>query len=248
MTLQFDDNENKSDSDDHMDSSLMGSPFQVNIFDRVRAGYARRGKGHWAVPWSDLMMTMFVFFAVLYIYQLANREWKPQREGPEKSRMENVVSIEDVSPAIQESFPEIYELSKKNLSDAAKVELVKNNAIRIIVTNDLLFETGKADLKPGALNVLNEIAAVIRQTPYIVNVVGHTDNMPIHTDQFPTNWELSSVRACMVVRYMTESLGIPGERFFVSAHSYHDPIRSNNNEENRSENRRVEIIITRDRP
>jgi len=248
MTLQNDDNENKHDSDDHVDSSQMDSPFQVNIFERGRPGYLRKGKGHWAVPWSDLMMTMFVFFAVLYIYQLANREWKPQSEGPDKSRMENVVSIEDVSPAIQESFPEIYELSKKKISDAAQVELVKNNAVRIILTNDLLFETGKADLKPGALNVLNEIAAVIRQTPYIVNVVGHTDNMPIRTDQFPTNWELSAVRACMVVRYMTESLGISGERFFVSAHSYHDPIRSNNSAENRLANRRVEIIITRDRP
>ncbi|MFA6012240.1 MAG: flagellar motor protein MotB [Desulfobacteraceae bacterium] len=248
MTLQYDDSENKRDSNDHVDSSQMDSPFQVNIFERGRPGYVRKGKGHWAVPWSDLMMTMFVFFAVLYIYQLANREWKPQSEGPDKSRMENVVSIEDVSPAIQESFPEIYELSKKNLSDAAQVELVKDNAVRIIVTNDLLFETGKADLKPGALSVLNEIAAVIRQTPYIVNVVGHTDNMPIHTDQFPTNWELSAVRACMVVRYMTESLGISGERFFVSAHSYHDPIRSNNSAENRLANRRVEIIITRDRP
>lgn len=248
MSIQHNHNENKHDSDDHADSGPMDSPFQINMFERSRPGYLRKGKGHWAVPWSDLMMTMFVFFAVLYIYQLANREWKPQGVGPGRDKMENVVKIEDASPAIQESFPEIYEISKKSLSDAAQVELVKDKSVRIIVTNDLLFETGKADLKPGALTVLNEIAAVIRQTPYIVNVVGHTDNMPIHTDQFPTNWELSAVRACMVVRYMSENLGISGDRFFISAHSYHAPIRSNNSAKNRLANRRVEIIITRDRP
>lgn len=225
------------------------SYLQFDAFERRGRGSDRRGKGHWAVPWSDLMMTMFVFFAVLYIYQLANREWKPQEKGGEGTRkLENVVRMDEVSPAIQESFPELYELSRKNLSDNVQVELVQDKAIRITVTNDLLFETGKADLKPGALTVLDDVAGVIMRTPYIVNVVGHTDNMPIRTTQYPTNWELSSARACSVVRYMTERLGIPGDRFFISAHAYFDPIRSNLTEENRSANRRVEIIITRDRP
>ncbi len=225
------------------------SYLQFDAFERRGRGSDRRGKGHWAVPWSDLMMTMFVFFAVLYIYQLANREWRPQEQGGTGTRkLENVVRMDEVSPAIQESFPELYELSRKNLSNNAQVELVNDKAIRITVTNDLLFETGRAELKPGALTVLDDVAEVIMQTPYVVNVVGHTDNIPIRTALYPTNWELSAARACSVVRYMTERQGIPGERFFISAHAYFDPIRSNLTEENRSVNRRVEIIITRDRP
>jgi chemotaxis protein MotB len=130
----------------------------------------------------------------------------------------------------------------------ANVDLIKDQAVRITLTDDLLFETGKAELKKGSLKVLDQVSAVIKQTPYIVNVVGHTDDMPIHTPQFPTNWELSAIRACVVVRYMIENMGIPGERFFISAHSYYEPVKPNNNQSNRSGNRRVDIIITKERP
>lgn len=208
-------------------------------------------KTHWSIAWSDLMMTMFILFAVMYIYQLANREWD-YGKGPGTTTFNDsgsgVVMDAGVSDAIRESFPDIYNLSKENISDLAQVELISDRAVRITLTNDLLFETGKAGLKEQARRLLGNVASVLRQTPYMINVVGHTDNVPIRTDEFPTNWELSVIRACVVARYLSEDMGIPGDRFFVTGHSYYQPVRPNNNPQNRAANRRVEIIITKDRP
>lgn len=224
---------------------------QHSVFDRRSRHFDRGGGSHWSVAWSDLMMTMFILFAVMYIYKLANRDWEFGK-GPGTTMFSDegsgVVMEQQVKESVRDSIPEIYNLTKRKIEDVGEVELIKDQAVRITLTDELLFETGRADLKPGALGVLSDVASVIRQTPYVVNVVGHTDDLPIRTEQFPTNWELSAVRASVVVRYMTERLGIPGNRFFISAHSYHQPVRPNTNSENRAKNRRVEIIITRERP
>jgi len=81
-----------------------------------------------------------------------------------------------------------------------------------------------------------------------VNVVGHTDNVPIYSALFPTNWELSVVRACVVARFFIEEMKIPARKFYLSGYSYFQPVRPNITAKNRSANRRVEIIITRERP
>ncbi len=228
-----------------------GDSFHESMFDRRSRHFDRGGNTHWSVAWSDLMMTMFILFAVLYIYKLANRDWD-YGKGPGTTSFSDsgsgLVMEQNVKETVRDSIPEIYNLTKRTIEDIGEVELIKDQAVRITLTNDLLFETGRADLKPGALSVLADVAAVISQNPYVINVVGHTDDVPIRTEQFPTNWELSAIRSSVVVRYMSERLGIPGERFFISAYSYYQPLKSNTSQTNRALNRRVEIIITKDRP
>lgn len=225
-------------------------PYSGDLFSRRIRAFEGNGNTHWSIAWSDLMMTMFILFAVMYIYQSANRDLS-FGDGPGLNSISDTGSglVDDGSrKMIHASFPDIYDLSRKTISDIASIELIDDEAVRITLTNDLLFETGKADLKKGAINLLVGVASVIKQTDYMVNVVGHTDDVPIRTAQFPTNWELSAVRACVVVRYLTEKQGIPGNRFFVSGHSYHQPLTPNTDTRARAENRRVEIIITKDRP
>jgi chemotaxis protein MotB len=82
----------------------------------------------------------------------------------------------------------------------------------------------------------------------MVNVVGHADDLPVHSGRFSNNWELSGMRACEVTRFLIEETGIPGERFYISAHAYHQPLVPNNSSENRAANRRVEIIMTPEKP
>ncbi len=217
---------------------------------------------HWSVPWSDLMMTMFILFAVLYIYQSANREVLSS-EGVRADRGPGVQvaapvssggtdSVDSAEP-VKVPMSKIYDLSKQairaeGLEDLAFVDLVADKAVRIILTADLLFDTGRADLKREARKSLMRVAEIIRQAPYMVNVVGHTDNVSIHSDKFPTNWELSAVRACEVARFLIEEMNIPGKRFCVTGHAYYQPVSQNNTAENRAGNRRVEIIITKERP
>jgi chemotaxis protein MotB len=217
---------------------------------------------HWSLPWSDLMMTMFIFFTVMYIYHSADREvLSSEREGTarradlEMGAPADRVSAGAVDSAepLRASISEIYDLSKEtvkaaDLEDFASVDLVADKAVRIILTADLLFDTGRADLRPEARKSLMRVAEIIRQTPYMVNVVGHTDNVSIHSNKFPTNWELSAVRACEVARFLIEEMQIPGNRFYVTGHAYYQPVHPNYTVENRAANRRVEIIITKERP
>ena len=212
---------------------------------------------HWSVPWSDLMMTMFILFAVMFIYQISNKEILPKGEiGAEIDPAvgnESTIGEGDEDLSGSPSINKIYNLSKEtlraqNLESFASVELVPDKAVRIILTGDLFFDTGKAELKPNAKKSLRKIANIILQTPYLVSVIGHTDNVPIHTEKFPTNWELSANRACVVVRFLIDEMKIPAKRFYISGHSYNQPVKPNNTIENRSANRRVEIIILKERP
>ncbi len=235
--------------DDH-DMWCYDDPYAGDLFSRRVRSFEGNANTHWSIAWSDLMMTMFIMFAVMFIYQSANRDLH-FGDGPGFNTVSDTGSgllDEGSQRIIRESFPDIYDLSRETISDIASIELIDDEAVRITLTNDLLFETGKANLKKGAMKLLSGVASVIKQTDYIVNVVGHTDDVPIRTALFPTNWELSAVRACVVVRYLTEKQGIRGERFFVSGHSYYQPLKPNTGTQSRAENRRVDIIITKDRP
>ena len=215
---------------------------------------------HWSIPWSDLMMTMFILFAIMYIYHSSTRDVLSTKEKDStiSVRKEPGTDItigkhRDFTESLNESISNIYDMSKEtvranDLENFASVALVPDKAVRIILTGDLLFDSGKADLKPEAKRSLERIADVIRRAPYVVNVVGHTDNVPIHSERFPTNWELSAIRACEVARFLIEETGIPGKRFYISGHAYHQPIFPEDSPQGRAANRRVEIIITKERP
>ncbi len=215
---------------------------------------------HWSIPWSDLMMTMFILFALLYIYQHPGRDVVSDKEtipptGIHFEAGADVIAGEfgELVPTVNEPISRIYDLSKEmlranDLEDFATVDLIPDKAVRIMLASDLLFDTGEANLKPEAKRSLERIARIIQQTSYMVNVVGHTDNTPIHSERFPTNWELSAIRACEVAKFLIEEMGTTGKRFYISGHSYHQPVSSNNVPGSRAANRRVEIIITKERP
>jgi chemotaxis protein MotB len=212
---------------------------------------------HWSVPWSDLMMTMFILFAVLYIYQSAKREFLSREEMSSNFNLglksAGAITSNGMRFDDPPDIPKLYDLSKqtikaRDLNHFASVDLVADKAVRIILTGDLLFDTGKAALKPEARKKLREIAPIIRNTPYMVNVVGHTDNVPIHSALFPTNWELSVIRASVVARFFIEEMKMPAGKFYLSGHSYFQPVMPNNTAKNKATNRRVEIIITREKP
>ena len=126
--------------------------------------------------------------------------------------------------------------------------LAPDKTVRIILQSDLLFDLGKADIKPVARKSLDKIISILQQTPYMINVVGHTDNLPINTELFSSNWELSLKRASEVARFIMNQSSLPEERFYITGHASYQPLRPNDTPENRAINRRVELIITRNKP
>lgn len=210
--------------------------------EQPHAGFTKRTSRtmHWSIPWSDLMMTMFILFVFMYIYHAPKGKVLPGQG------MTPVAAIPD-------PISDLYDISRQTvranaLEDFASVDLVPNKAVRIVLAGDLLFDTGKADLRPTAKQSLRSIADIVRRTPYMVNVVGHTDDVPIHSEKFPSNWELSAMRACQVARFLMEETTLSEKRFFISGHANHQPVLANTSDANRAANRRVEIIITRERP
>jgi len=211
-------------------------------------------KVHWSVAWSDLMMTMFILFLVLYIYHSAKRDFiygegdaiAPAPEIAETVSKSEVLEKQD--PKIQSQDRAQNTIKTASYTTVSEVDLVEDQTVRIILPADLLFDIGKSDLNADAVKSLIEVAELIKKTPYMVNVVGHTDNIPIHSEKFTTNWELSATRACVVARFLIEAMKIPTYRFYITGHSYNQPLKANSSVKNRAENRRVEIIITKEKP
>ena len=240
-----------------LESYYSGLPSQGDALSFSRGRQPRRVL--WSIAWSDLMMTMFILFAMLYIYQAANREFSFLKQV-ETDVAPEAASVEAAPPQVETIIESLDALAAhragggadtvrlQQLSEIGQVELEPDKAVRIILPGDLLFDTGRADLKPSALETLRQVADAVRITDYRVNVVGHTDSVPMHSEKFATNWELSAIRACAVARYLIEQTGLSPARFYISAHAYLQPVAPNDTPANRSANRRVELIMTQNRP
>lgn len=212
----------------------------------------------WAVQWGDLMMTMFVFFAMLYAYRMSERNpaeafRASQSEGAFRERTIGKAPVNtplSTDPNKTGLTPEqILELSEKaiketNVSDV-EIALQDDHTIKISLRGPLLFDTGSADMREETVGFLQKVALVLGKTNNEVHVVGHTDNFPMHSDKFPTNWELSVARASRVARHLIEQGSLDPGRFTVMGNALYRPVEPNTNPASKQRNRRVEIIITR---
>lgn len=139
-------------------------------------------------------------------------------------------------------------LTKNDLSKFATVDLIPDKTMRIILTGDLLFSLGNSELSLSAKNSLYTLATILKNTPYMINVVGHTDNIPMASSRYRSNWELSVARASTVARFLIDEIKMNPAQFVVSGYASYRPVVPNNSAENRAKNRRVEIIISKRLP
>lgn len=107
----------------------------------------------------------------------------------------------------------------------------------------LVFESGKATITSNAKKVLDKVAAVIKQVPVTVRIEGHTDNLPIKSGSYPSNWELSTARATNVLRYLLQRHSIAPSRMFAVGFGPYHPVVGNDDEMSRKKNRRVEFVF-----
>ena len=105
------------------------------------------------------------------------------------------------------------------------------------------FDSGDARLLPGGQATLTRIASVLNQKGFQIRVEGHTDNLPIHTGQFKSNWELSTARATEVVSLLIEKDGFDPRQISAAGYSQYHPVAANDTEEGRKANRRVDLIV-----
>jgi chemotaxis protein MotB len=222
------------------------------FYDEILSYPSEKKTNKWSVSWSDLMMTMFIFFAVMYAFQTGNKELF-FGDGPGKNQISESGSNKVLNIGLESNPSTVYDQARQAMADVMvggldSLELMKDGAMRIVLAGDLLFDPGSVDLKISARYQLDQIARALNENEFIINVVGHTDDTPTRSDLYPTNWELSSKRAVMVARYLTEVTKVDEKRIFVSAHSSLQPVRNNDTGTNRALNRRVELILMKTKP
>jgi chemotaxis protein MotB len=161
-------------------------------------------------------------------------------EEPEEAATQLVSGAQDI-----EALATIEQmLDEQGMQDMAEAEATSRGIV-IRVKGELFFDAGSAALREQSRSVLNEIGAVMQAFPYNVSIEGHTDDVPIHTERFPSNWELSTARAISVMRYLREQRGLPAERLGVAGYADTRPVVANDTPEHRAANRRVEFVFSR---
>ncbi len=181
------------------------------------------------------------------------QEFSPSKPDPtpineirQKTIDENRQTLE-FTDAIQEKVEEQAEELKAALETEIDEGLVEVQAVQhevmIRIREKGSFASGRANLRPSFYPVLDRISAVIKNADGQIVVAGHTDDIPISTAQFPSNWALSSARATNVVHYFISRAGIEPQRVEIRAHADSRPLVPNVSSANRAQNRRVEIIL-----
>ncbi len=159
---------------------------------------------------------------------------------------EQISAKEKELAALRSTHDELIGELKQEIEDKqVEVERIRDK-LRVEMVDEVLFDSGEAELKPAGVAVLKKIGGVLARAERGIEVQGHTDNIPIRgvlARRFATNWELSAARAVNVARFFQEQAGIPPARLSATAQSEHQPRASNATEEGRKRNRRIEIML-----
>jgi chemotaxis protein MotB len=134
------------------------------------------------------------------------------------------------------------ETSPGKLADYITVSSQERGLV-ISLKDTLLFASGSDQLNPEARKIIKQLGNSLLAIPNHIRVEGHTDNLPIKNARIPSNWELSTLRATTVLHVLQGEVGIPPERLSVSGYGEYRPLASNDTPENRAKNRRVDIVI-----
>jgi chemotaxis protein MotB len=215
----------------------------------------------WMTTFSDLNTLLMTFFVLLVImanfdpvkYALTVESFQnafgvlesfptvqihpiidiPKKTGDEQKKKQSLKDAEKIKEIVQ----------TKNLEDAVKVE-VTDKGIAIMLRDPVGFASGSADLREQGKNILSDISDVIKENPELkVRVEGHTDDVPIHSSRYQSNWELSSARSLSVVQLLSSQTGIQPQNMSAVGYGEFRPIVPNTDPENRSKNRRIQIFV-----
>ena len=207
----------------------------------------------WGIVYGDFMSYMMVFFLVLFAFSLDAKQGKEakveesldslQRQfgGSISAERLRRLSRSREEEALSKDLEEL--VRSQGLEGLASVVLDAKR-IRLVLTAPVLFDSGKAELKAAAVQILRGVAGTLRKTRGEVIVEGHTDNVPIHSRQFASNWDLSVARANVVVKLLSES-GVEPQRLSASGYGEYRPRGPNDRPERQALNRRIEVSLAR---
>jgi chemotaxis protein MotB len=220
--------------------------------------------GGWEVVYSGFVLIMLCFFIMLCsfssieeakIMRFVNSFVNAVSIMPGGLKLEGGGTIVPPSAEMVEPDSELAQIyrdllslaERGHLTDKVEVEF-SDKGLVMRLSDHALFDAGVAAVSAEALPLLRRIGAIIAKTPFEVRIEGHTDDVPIRTPQFPSNWELSTARAVNVLRYFIDTYRIPSDRLSAEGFGEFRPLGPNDSDGRRARNRRVEIIFLPPRP
>jgi chemotaxis protein MotB len=144
------------------------------------------------------------------------------------------------SPDIEQAMQSITQMGVSGGNHFSVVQTP--DGFKAVIPDPVLFASGKATLGEEVYPLLDGIITVAKRDRLSIEVEGHTDNLPIHTQEFPSNWELSTMRAVNILRYLQRN-GFPSTRLSAVGFAEHRPAADNDTPEGRQKNRRIEILF-----
>ncbi|TKJ40727.1 chemotaxis protein MotB [candidate division LCP-89 bacterium B3_LCP] len=236
---------------------------------KKKKGGEEGGDERWLITYADLITLLLGLFVVLWSMGRADLEKYKEMRAAFKDVFGGGAAVQlQKLPGLPEvgrggdgpydnldggAYPDTSEayltakLSEalEDMSEVAgeiSVEIEERGVI-IHLTESVLFDLGKAGLKPAAKKLLSGVAPVFIKSGRPIIIEGHTDNLPISTRDFPSNWQLSAARSANVVHYLTHQTAIPGDQISIAAFADKHPVESNETKEGRQKNRRVDVVF-----
>jgi chemotaxis protein MotB len=214
-------------------------------------------RDRWLLSYADFITLLFALFATLYASstvdanKLATISQGLQRAFDAPSGKRPVISGSGVLPGggalIGAAEPDTRGEITRDLADdlkAGRLELSEDaRGLVLSIPEANAFPTGTADLSPGAQGAVTRLAAVLGRLPNAVRVEGHTDDVPIHTARFTSNWDLSTARAVGVVQFLIQQGQLSPDRLSAAGYGEFHPRVVNESPSTRAQNRRVDVIL-----
>ncbi len=211
------------------------------------------GQERWLLTYSDLITLLLGLFVILYA--MSNIDTKKYNQwvaafggvfGSSQVDMKQGIGDKGLVDGMNEQIrvrqmlKEALELNGKD--DAISIS-IDERGVTIHIQEELLFPSGQTELKNSSLKTMDSLAFFIKRLPNDIRIEGHTDNIPINTSRFPSNWHLSVTRAMNTGFYLIERHGINPDKVSVVGYGDRRPLAGNETEQGRSLNRRVDIVI-----
>ncbi len=238
---------------------------------RRRKPESRQNEERWLITYSDLITLLLIFFIIMYAMSSINevkfaslsQSLSAALKKSDKIPLDHLgsTSLLDAANAQNQgtkaqsanikdnqTLDNLYQSVKQYIDQhnlEGNVTIVnEQRGVQITLKDVVLFDTGQASIKPGAEKLLQGLIPFFRQLPNPIVIEGYTDDQPINTQMFPSNWELSAARAIGVVRFIASNGVAPGRLSGVGYGQYHN-LKPNDNAVDRQANRRVNIVILR---
>lgn len=215
------------------------------------------GMMRWLLTYADMITLMLALFVILFAMSTISKvkfqkfatavsggfdnQWSTNQPPNGGTNAQQPFNSSSSVPAIQRDLQRYVE--KNHLQQRMQVRMDHRGLVITLLTDKSYYDSGSADLRPETKKILDDIDVFLKKNDNLIRVEGNTDNVPIATSSYPSNWELSTARAVNVVRYLVESDKLDPTRVSAAGYGEFQPRVANTDDASRQANRRVDIVL-----